>query len=35
MSKDKAEVSYARYGNKTYWYDVASIDRFIARNKVI
>lgn len=33
--RDKAEVSFARYGNKTYWYDVASIDRFIARNKVV
>lgn len=33
--RDKSEISYARYGNKTYWYDVASIDRFIARNKVV
>ena len=28
-------ISFSRYGNKTFWYDVRSLQRFIERNKVI
>lgn len=33
--REKALISFARYGNKTFWYDVRSLQRFIERNKVI
>lgn len=33
--RDTASISFARYGNKMYWYDLASIDRFLQRNKVV
>lgn len=32
--REKAEVSFAKYG-KTLWYDLRSIDRFLARNRVV
>ncbi len=32
--RDKAELSYSKYGNKI-WYDLSSIDRFLLRNKVV
>ena len=33
--RDKALVSFARYGNKMYWYELSSIERFLKNNKVI
>lgn len=33
--RDKAEVAFARYGNKMYWYELGSIERFIKRNTVL
>ena len=32
--RDNAEISFAKYGSKVYWYDRTSIDRFIQRNKI-
>lgn len=32
--RNKAEVSFARYGN-TIWYDLKSLERFLSRNRVI
>lgn len=33
--RDNALVSFARFGSKMYWYELSSIDKFIARNKVV
>ena len=33
--RNKAEISFSRYGNKMIWYEVTSIDKFLNRNKVI
>lgn len=33
--RDNALVSFSRFGNKMYWYDLASIDRFLAKNRVV
>lgn len=33
--RDNALVSFARFGNKMYWYELASIDRFLQKNKVV
>lgn len=32
--REKAEVSFSKYG-KTFFYEIKSINRFLARNKVI
>lgn len=33
--RDSGLVSFARFGSKMYWYELGSLDRFIARNKVV
>lgn len=33
--RDNALVSFSQFGSKMIWYDLQSIDRFIAKNKVI
>ncbi len=32
--RDGAEISFARFG-KMIWYDLKSIERFLARNRVV
>lgn len=32
--RDTAQVSFSRFGNKMYWYELASIERFLMKNKV-
>lgn len=27
--RDEAQVTFARYGNKMYWYELASIEKFL------
>lgn len=33
--RDRAEVKWAKYGAKSIWYDLSSLDRFIQRNLVV
>lgn len=33
--RNNAEISFARYGARMFWYELQSIDRFLARNKVV
>ena len=33
--RNDALVSFSRFGGKMYWYDLASIERFISKNKVV
>lgn len=33
--RDKAEISFSRFGSKMYWYELKSLDRFIERNRVV
>lgn len=33
--RDNDLVSFSRFGNKMYWYELASIDRFLAKNRVV
>lgn len=33
--RDKALVSFSRFGRNMYWYDISSIDKFLQKNKVI
>lgn len=33
--RDTAQVSFAQFGSKMIWYDLQSMDRFIAKHKVI
>lgn len=35
MLRDGALVSYSRYGNKMYWYNKDSIDKFIEKYKIV
>lgn len=32
--RDEALVSFSQFGNRQIWYDLASLDRFIIKNKV-
>lgn len=32
--RNEGEISFSVYGGKTIWYDLASLDKFIERNKV-
>lgn len=32
--RDSAKISFSRFGNKMYWYDLKSLDRFIEKNRV-
>ncbi|MBD5584856.1 MAG: helix-turn-helix domain-containing protein [Clostridia bacterium] len=33
--RDNALISFSRFGRNMFWYDLASIDRFILKNKVV
>ena len=33
--RNEALVSFSQFGSKMIWYDLASLDRFILKNKVI
>lgn len=33
--RDNALVSFSQFGTKMIWYDLQSIDRFIAKNKIV
>lgn len=33
--RDNAEISFSKYNNRTIWYDLKSIERFIERNRVV
>lgn len=30
--RDNAQITFARYGNKMYWYELASIDKFLEKH---
>lgn len=30
--RDEAQITFARYGNKMYWYELESIDRFLQKH---
>ena len=30
--RNEAQVTFARYGTKMYWYELSSIDRFLQRH---
>lgn len=32
--RDEALVSFSQFGKKMIWYDLASLDRFVLKNKV-
>lgn len=32
--RDEAQITFARYGNKMYWYELESIDRFLQKHIV-
>lgn len=32
--RDTAQITFSRYGNKMYWYELSSIERFLTKNKV-
>ncbi|EYA00168.1 hypothetical protein M087_2217 [Bacteroides fragilis str. S23 R14] len=33
--RNEALISFSQFGSKMIWYDLASLDRFILKNKVI
>lgn len=33
--RDEALVSFSQFGKKMIWYDLASLDRFVLKNKVV
>ena len=33
--RNNAEISFSKYNNRTIWYDLKSIERFIERNRVV
>lgn len=33
--RDNALISFSRFGRNMFWYDLASIDKFLQRNKVV
>lgn len=33
--RNDAKISFARFGEKMYWYDLASIDKFLERSRVV
>ena len=33
--RDNALISFSRFGRNMFWYDLASIDRFLQKNKVV
>lgn len=32
--RESGEVTFSRFGSKTIWYELASIDRFLQRNVI-
>lgn len=32
--RDEALISFSRFGNKMYWYDVNSINKFLEKNRI-
>lgn len=33
--RDEALVSFSQFGSRMIWYDLASLDRFVLKNKVV
>ena len=33
--RNEALVSFSQFGSRMIWYDIASLDRFVLKNKVV
>ena len=33
--RDNALISFSRFGRNMFWFEIASIDRFLQKNKVV